>query len=432
MEFPKIRTIRYLGSKRKIVDDICNLIKDKVPSGSTIADLFSGTNCISYALKDSYKIYSNDIQRYSYVIGKALLSNGIESISKKEAESDLEQAYLDNYDALRTYYDEDIEKEDTLTESCLPTFQQEYERFSKEYPNVISSHPDGRYKRLVPLLSNRTIDDYRKNPKKAPYMLFSTYYVNGYFGIKQCLQIDSLRFAIDQLKASDKWRRCFYLCALIYTINSCVSSPGHFAQFLTPHSDKAYARICKERRKVVQHIFYDQIDYLSSALSPSKYKNEVWCADYQELFDEENDEYYAKIKDADLIYADPPYTDDHYSRYYHVLETLVRYDYPQIEGKGRYRTDRFFSGFSLKSKVCSEFRSLISLTASLDCRLLISYNNDGLVPEDQLTKMCKEHYSRLDCYKIPYNHSNQGRRNSECSNRSNPRRELLIYCEDVR
>ena len=31
---------------------------------------------------------------------------------------------------------------------------------------------------------------------------------------------------------------------------------------------------------------------------------------------------------VDLIYIDPPYTNAHYSRFYHILETLVDYDYP--------------------------------------------------------------------------------------------------------
>ena len=41
-----------------------------------------------------------------------------------------------------------------------------------------------------------------------------------------------------------------------------------------------------------------------------------------------------------VVYADPPYTRDHYSRYYHLLDTLLLYDYPDPVGKGQYRLDR--------------------------------------------------------------------------------------------
>src|SRR5690606_9601707 len=32
----------------------------------------------------------------------------------------------------------------------------------------------------------------------------------------------------------------------------------------------------------------------------------------------------------DAVYADPPYTRDHYSRYYHVLETMSLHDEPDV------------------------------------------------------------------------------------------------------
>ena len=51
-----------------------------------------------------------------------------------------------------------------------------------------------------------------------------------------------------------------------------------------------------------------------------------------------------------VIYADPPYTDDQYSRYYHLYETLLYYDYPEALGTGRYRPDRFRSQYSLKTR----------------------------------------------------------------------------------
>ena len=53
-----------------------------------------------------------------------------------------------------------------------------------------------------------------------------------------------------------------------------------------------------------------------------------------------------------LVYADPPYFEEHYSRYYHVLNTLCLYDYPSLAvnpqthefSAGRYREDRKWHG----------------------------------------------------------------------------------------
>ena len=59
-----------------------------------------------------------------------------------------------------------------------------------------------------------------------------------------------------------------------------------------------------------------------------------------------------------VVYADPPYSKEHYSRYYHVLETLERYDYPEATGVGRYRPDRFRTPFSVKTEVEGAIRRL--------------------------------------------------------------------------
>ena len=79
-----------------------------------------------------------------------------------------------------------------------------------------------------------------------------------------------------------------------------------------------------------------------------------------------------------VVYADPPYTADHYSRYYHVLETLILYDFPEVVGKGLYRPDRHVSEFSVKSKVRSSFERLVNAVAQLDADVVISYPDRGL------------------------------------------------------
>ena len=78
---------------------------------------------------------------------------------------------------------------------------------------------------------------------------------------------------------------------------------------------------------------------------------------------------------VDVIYIDPPYTNAHYSRFYHILETLVKYDYPDTEYHGRYRTDRYQSPFGIKSKAHDEFDTMISLCRTARKSLVISYSD---------------------------------------------------------
>ena len=81
-----------------------------------------------------------------------------------------------------------------------------------------------------------------------------------------------------------------------------------------------------------------------------------------------------------IIYADPPYTSDHYSRYYHLYETLLLYDYPSSEATGRYRPDRFFSRYSIKTEVEAAMDRLIADCAKIGSRLVLSYPERGLLP----------------------------------------------------
>ena len=64
---------------------------------------------------------------------------------------------------------------------------------------------------------------------EIPYCLFSTYFANTYFGLRQALEIDSLRYAIENLTKS--LDRNWALGALIATVSSLGTTyGGHFAQ----------------------------------------------------------------------------------------------------------------------------------------------------------------------------------------------------------
>ena len=84
------------------------------------------------------------------------------------------------------------------------------------------------------------------------------------------------------------------------------------------------------------------------------------------------------------VYIDTPYTGEQYSRFYHILETVSKYDNPQLEYKAKYRTDRFTSNFSLKSEVKKEFKeiwqNLIQKLEGLPQTLvLLDYHADNLM-----------------------------------------------------
>ena len=79
-----------------------------------------------------------------------------------------------------------------------------------------------------------------------------------------------------------------------------------------------------------------------------------------------NKKYRKFIKNTSLVYLDPPYSTENYSRYYHIAETLVNYDYPECRFKGCYRDDRFKSSFCRKSKAKNEFDNAVKLVSEIN------------------------------------------------------------------
>ena len=111
-----------------------------------------------------------------------------------------------------------------------------------------------------------------------------------------------------------------------------------------------------------------------------------------------------------MIYADPPYTRDHYSRFYHVLETICLSDSPEVsttlltgEGatsRGLYRTDRHQSPFCIKSQAPGAFAELF--TGANGIPMLVSYSpfvkagHPRLMTVEAIMDIAKRHYRSVD------------------------------------
>src|SRR4051812_29702827 len=73
-----IQLIKYMGSKRGILNFVIPVIESVTPAGAPVIDLFAGTHSVGYALAGGHPIYANDIQQYSAAMGKALLSQTVD------------------------------------------------------------------------------------------------------------------------------------------------------------------------------------------------------------------------------------------------------------------------------------------------------------------------------------------------------------------
>jgi len=254
------------------------------------------------------------------------------------------------------------------------------------------------------------LDKLREN---YSHHLFQKYYPDTYFSEKQCKEIDKIRYAIDLVK--DIYKKALYLTCLIYAMGYCQSSPGHFAEYMP----KDHPRLEPLRKLSILKAFLKKCREIKIIFS--KYENLVLAQNYKELLKNASNE--KNLKNVKLIYVDSPYTSAQYSRFYHLLETIAKYDYPKLNYKGLYRNDRFQSNFCYASKVKKEFDFILNTAKSLGAKIVISYSNRGLITPNEIKNLCKASYKRVDLFSYPYNHSMQGRGVLKDTN------EILVVCQ---
>ena len=112
-----------------------------------------------------------------------------------------------------------------------------------------------------------------------------------------------------------------------------------------------------------------------------------------------------------IIYADPPYSLAQYSRYYHVLDTLLAYSYPRVTGAGRYPEQRYHTPFSHASGVEAAMASLVASASALNAILILSYPDNGLYCQrgKSVSALLSKYYDSVTLrVSTPHDHSTFG------------------------
>jgi adenine-specific DNA-methyltransferase len=420
---PQMQIMRYMGNKRSILNFIIPILKEELSKGDPILDLFAGTCAVGYALKRGHVVFANDIQEYSYVVSSALLADTLNIRSVNHAKEELQADFYSNFEELEEVFGAPIKEESKYLGRRINRMSYSaYRAFSERYPYY--SNPKGNHgysDDFLYLFEEENIRMHRDDLGILPYMLFSTYFSNGYFGVRQCAEIDSLRYAIGQVE--DLKRRTVYLTCLISALSSAVSSTGHFAQYRKINSQKSCQSILDERHKSISVAFYDKLqEFIHEYVDNGQLgrKNRCFNCDFRELFEVHSRE----LQDLAMVYADPPYSSANYSRFYHVLETLVKYDFPENDFVGRYRRDRQISGFCRYSSVEGEFKALFELVSGLGATLALSYSSKGMISINLIKRIASEFFGKIEPYSYSYSHSRQGRKSKI------PLKEYLLMCSE--
>lgn len=405
-----INSASYMGNKKRISGFIIEALIPYYSQENTFVDLMCGSGAMSQAFAQIGETYASDAEKFCCLMAK-IQGRGF---TRKRAQlllKTINDSYQSNISALTALYSSFLSTESRLYGldwSNTNELFRLYSDYCLGFENYSSTLP------ISPSLKT-LVDGYKSKHTKFPYCLFTLYFSNIYFGLLQCIQLDSLRYAIDQLDDMDREWTLGILVITTYQISS--SHAGHFAQ---PKgvTEKNIIDVLLERQRSAYHEFSKRL--LSIADESEKCLNEVNLI--AGPWDHALDYYTSYINKRAIVYLDAPYKRDEYSRYYHVLETLVKYDYPSSEGKGRVRSkknnERFSTEFFTKNKsaINSIFCNIITRILNSGNICVWSYSNNGDASIAEVIQSVK-HITNCNVriYNAAYTHHSQRRNHSSLS-----------------
>lgn len=223
-------------------------------------------------------------------------------------------------------------------------------------------------------------------------------YGGYYYSPVQALQLSAMYAALPKRAP----HRTVALAALLRAASRASASPGHTAQpfrpteRLLPHLRSAWkVDIATEVQRQLNHL----------GPRPALRKGAVHTGDSVEFVTK-------NIRDGDLVFCDPPYSEAQYSRFYHVLEGIARGGWQQVSGAGRAPAghERPSSEFSRRTRAVSATRRLLAELARKRTTVLWTYpegdRSNGLTVED-IREAANESFVVKET-RIPMRHSTLG------------------------
>src|SRR5574344_1197226 len=189
-----------------------------------------------------------------------------------------------------------------------------------------------------------------------------------YFSNENGKRIDAIRQQIEEWKNGEFITELEYyilLACLIETISFYANVAGVYAAFQKKWDPRAIKRL--EMRPIL-------------VLNNGK-QNHVYNADSLSLLRQIN---------VDILYLDPPYNERQYLPNYHVVETIAKYDLPEIKGITGMRG---YDG--KKSSFCNAKTALADLEKIAQQAtfkyLVMSYNSEGIMPQEDIIAMLSKY-----------------------------------------
>lgn len=237
--------------------------------------------------------------------------------------------------------------------------------------------PDGKYTKLGinPFeYLNNTTETYKG-------FIYKNYSPGGkekrmYFSEENAQKIDFIRWKIEQWKEKQKINDAeyyFLIASLIESVSKVANIAGVYGAYLKKWDPRAI--------KPMQFMPVE-LNKAKAIQNNSVYNQKI--------------EDFIEIAEGDILYLDPPYTKNQYSVQYHLLETIAKYDNPEIKGiTGARNTKEQTSAFSKNGEVQIEFEKIIAKARFR--YIIVSYSSAGIMSKEYIESVLKR-YGKEETY----------------------------------
>lgn len=436
-----LRPIHYLGSKLRLAPAIIQTIQEAAVGRGPILELFSGSGTLSYALTRHRPVVAVDIQEYARVLAAALI---LPLETPCPALDTLVARAQPRREQLRAALAPILAHEARCLELAqhgqgapLCALVEQGSLFIHEVEGAAGQPAD-----LAFALKASVEGLVRDGLIPGQAALVSRYYGGTYFSFAQAADLDAL---LEAAHAAPTAVRDVALAAVISTASAVANTVGkQFAQPLKltnrAGEPKAglVAQALRDRTLDVFTCFAGWLQCYRDAPRKHTRRNQAVRDDYRKVLATHPGPF-------SCIYADPPYTREHYSRFYHVLETLCRRDTPDVATvakggdvaivRGMYRAERHQSPFCIISQAEDAFRALFAGARRFAVPLVLSYSpfnassggNPRLLSIQELVGLAREHYPRVEVRPVEgVAHSKLNAR--RVNKRASADAEVLVIC----
>lgn len=400
------RSANYMGSKAALAGQLLDIVNALESDGTTLMDLMCGSGAMAGAFSRHYPTIASDAQIFCRYLG-LVQGGGMTLAHGNVIAEEVIRGARSRYESLSDEHRKRIDEEDRLLNSELSQTVQE-------------SVADSLRRRALAwelecLGGIEAVTDAWRHGH-----LLSHLYSGLYFGERQGIELDCLRQAIDDLP--EERDRRWALGALVCAASACAYTyGGHFAQ---PKLDIAsdgkrrgdLSDALKQRSLSVSHEFFVRLTRLAEESEHVKYPVEVMPGPWEAALGQLTQHVSRRPV---CVYVDPPYTRDEYSRYYHVLEAIVRYQPHSVSGKGRLpqrgSPARFASSLSGRRPelIEREIAKVLHACLANGWSCLWSYSNSGTASIQGTLKHLSDVAHRIEIFQMNHVYKAQGKRNAK-------------------